>query len=160
MGGTYDLIIAVIAEQPYAESTGDLPGGSNGWNSGGLILAPDMTMLNAVYAKQTANPSTKILTVILSGRPIAFTSTTGNANNATNAVNNQEYLKWDGLIAAWLPGDQAGGALADLLFTDREFVGKTPHPWHRGIDKVGPEVYPYGHGLRKSDPIDTNIYEP
>ena len=157
MGGTYDLIIAVISEQTYAESTGDIPAD---WARGGLILGPDMTMLNNVYAKQTANPSTKILTVILSGRPIAFTSITANGNNATNAVGNQEYLKWDGLIAAWLPGDQAGGALADLLFTEREFVGKTPHPWHAGIDKVGPEVYPYGHGLRKSDPIDTNVFEP
>ena len=151
--GNFDLIIAVLAETPYSESQGDVP---NEWGRGGLILGPDQTMLNNVYAKQQANPNTKILVVMFTGRPIAFTSNTGNANNNTTAVNNTEYLNWDGLIAAWLPGDRGGEALADLLFTDREFVGKTPQPWHRGIEDVGPLVYPYGHGLRKSDPIDTD----
>ena len=155
--GAFDLIIAVIAEMPYAESEGDIP---NRWSSGGCILGPDMAMLENVYAKKAANPGTKILVVILSGRPIAFSPQVGTGAASVQTTKGREFEKWDGLIEAWLPGDQAGAALADLLFTNREFAGKTPQPWHEGIDKTGELIYPYGYGLKKSDPVDMDFHAP
>jgi len=42
------------------------------------------------------------------------------------------------VVAAWLPGSEGGGAIADLLFGVAPFRGKLPLPW------VG--AYPAGHG--------------
>ena len=158
--GNFDLVIAVISETGYAEGDGELPGNSG---KGGYIQAADQTMLNNVYAK-----GAKVLVIAVTGRPIVFNS---NGNGGRNK--STEHLKWDGLIAAWLPGIEGGNALADVLFTDREFVGKTPQPWYEAIvppagQENGPPsswdlgnlMYPIDHGLRKTDAIDTDMNTP
>jgi len=57
-----------------------------------------------------------------------------------------EYQNWDAFIAAWLPGSE-GAAIADVLFGDRDFTGRTPYTWPKTIN--GDVLYPFKFGLSK-----------
>ena len=117
--GTFDAVIAVIGEDPYAETEGDR---SNNIN----IRQRDADMLREVYSYKRP-----VIVIMLSGRPM----TIGN-----------EYQNWDAFIAAWLPGTEGGG-IADVLFTERDFTGRTPYTWRKTIN--GEILYPFGFGLGK-----------
>lgn len=121
-----DLVIAVVAEKPYAEGTGD---------SETLALEQaDQRVLDTV---ENADKPTVI--VLYSGRPLAITETIKNA---------------EAFVAAWLPGTEGGG-IADVLFGKHAPVGKLSFSWPRSVDQepinVGDEDYnplfPYGFGL-------------
>jgi beta-glucosidase len=118
-GGTYDAVIAVIGESPYAETEGDR---SNNIN----IRTNDADMLKEVYKNKCP-----VIVIMLSGRPM----TIGN-----------EHEKWDAFIAAWLPGTEGGG-IADVLFGDHNFTGRTPYTWRKTVN--GEVLYPFGFGLSK-----------
>jgi beta-glucosidase len=83
----------------------------------------------------------KVVVVIYSGRPITLD---GIANQA------------DAVIAAWLPGTEAGPGLADVLLGDKPFTGTTPYTWPKtaaDAPRIGKTacqgaVYPYGYGLK------------
>ena len=140
--GTQDLIIAIISESSYSETSGNLPANIGGR---GCIAPADMTSLTRAYDYQASNPGVPLLVVSLTGRPIAFSTVIGSGDNRIRETLGTEYLKWDGFISAWLPGTEGGLALADLLFTSREFFGKTPFPWFQGIHLAGP-MYPFTSG--------------
>src|SRR5690606_38098100 len=97
----HDIAIVVIGENPYAETDGD--------NLNGLKLtAQDKYTLENVKASGVPT-----IAIILSGRPLLI----------------DEYLEdFAGVIAAWLPGTEGAG-VADVLFTDHDFVGKLPISW-------------------------------
>jgi len=117
--GTFDAVIAVIGEDPYAETEGD--------RFDNIDIRPqDADMLKEVYGY-----GCPVIVIMLSGRPM----TIGN-----------EYQKWDAFIAAWLPGSEGAG-IADVLFGDRDFTGRTPYTWRKTIN--GDVLYPFGFGLRK-----------
>ena len=117
--GTFDAVIAVIGEDPYAESEGD--------RSDNIDIRPsDAYMLKEVYGY-----GCPVIVIMLSGRPM----TIGN-----------EYQKWNAFIAAWLPGSEGAG-IADVLFGDRDFTGRTAYTWRKTIN--GDVLYPFGSGLRK-----------
>ena len=117
--GTFDAVIAVIGEIPYAETEGDRFDNID-------IDTIDMNMLNRVYSYNCP-----VIVVMLSGRPMTI---------------GDEYLNWDAFIAAWLPGSEGNG-IADVLFTDRDFTGRTPYTWRKAIN--GEVLYPFGFGLTK-----------
>jgi len=117
--GTYDAVIAVIGEDPYAESDGDRPRNIN-------IRQRDMDMLKEAYGHKCP-----VIVIMLSGRPMTI---------------GDEYQKWDAFIAAWLPGSEGGG-IADVLFGDADFTGRTPYTWRKTIN--GEVLYPFGYGLKK-----------
>jgi len=117
--GNFDVVIAVIGEDPYAESDGDRTDNIN-------IRRRDIDMLRSVYGYECP-----VIVIMLSGRPM----TIGN-----------EYENWDAFIAAWLPGTEGGG-IADVLFGDRDFTGRTSYTWRKSIG--GEILYPYGFGLTK-----------
>jgi beta-glucosidase len=117
--GSYDAVIAVIGEAPYAETEGDRFDNIN-------IRSIDMNMLQQAYRHKCP-----VIVVMMSGRPM----TIGN-----------EYQKWDGFIAAWLPGTEGDG-IAEVLFSDRNFTGRTPYTWRKTIN--GEVLYPFGFGLSK-----------
>ena len=117
--GNFDAVIAVIGEGPYAEGEGDRFDHIN-------IRPVDIDMLNEAY-----NYNCPVIVIMLSGRPMTI---------------GDEYQNWDAFIAAWLPGTEAGG-IADVLFTERDFTGRTPYTWRKTID--GEVLYPFGFGLTK-----------
>ncbi len=121
-----DLAIAVIGETPYAESQGD----KTDLHLASQVVEPIRTL------KKTG---LKTAAILLSGRPIIIDS----------------ILPYtDALIAAWLPGTEAGG-IADVLFGGYPFSGTLPHSWPRamadipinwGDDPYRP-LYPFGYGI-------------
>jgi beta-glucosidase len=132
--------IVVVAEDPYAEGVGD---------KGDLALAPaDVALIEQMRPKVE-----KLAVVILSGRPMVIT---------------EQYQMVDAWVAAWLPGSE-GDAIADVLFGDVPFTGRTPYTWPRSnrqlpinvnnsAGKTGCDapLFPYGYGLGDagSQPIE------
>jgi len=117
--GRIDAVIAVIGEDPYAETEGDRPRHIS-------IRQNDMEMLREVYVYKRP-----VIVIMLSGRPMTI---------------GDEFKNWDAFIAAWLPGTEGGG-IADVLFTERDFTGRTPYTWRKTIN--GEVLYPFGFGLKK-----------
>jgi len=117
--GRFDAVIAVIGEDPYAETFGDRSANIN-------LRQRDLDMLRQVYRYNCP-----VIVIMLSGRPMTI---------------GDEYQRWDAFIAAWLPGTEGGG-IADVLFTSRDFTGRTPYTWRKTIN--GEVLYPFGFGLGK-----------
>jgi len=119
MNGKIDAVIAVIGESPYAETEGD--------RSRSIGIRPnDLEMLRQAYSYKCP-----VIVIMLSGRPMTI---------------GDEFKNWDAFIAAWLPGTEGGG-IADVLFTERDFTGRTPYTWRKAIN--GEVLYPFGFGLNK-----------
>jgi beta-glucosidase len=116
---TFDVVIAVIGEDPYAESQGDRIDQIK-------FRLRDIDMLWEVYFY-----GCPVIVIMLSGRPMTI---------------DNEYQNWDALIAAWLPGSEGGG-IADVLFGNRDFTGRTPYTWHKTTN--GEILYPFAYGLTK-----------
>jgi len=116
-GGSFDAVIAVIGENPYAETDGDRSGNIS-------IRDKDMETLKKIYEYNCP-----VIVIMLSGRPMNI---------------GDEYKKWDAFIAAWLPGTEGGG-IADVLFGNKSFTGKTPYTWRKTLN--GEVLYPFGFGL-------------
>jgi beta-glucosidase len=115
--GSFDAVIAVIGETPYAETEGDRSGNIN-------IRDRDMETLQKVYGYRCP-----VIVIMLSGRPMNI---------------GDEYKKWDAFIAAWLPGTEGGG-IADVLFGNKSFTGRTPYTWRKVLN--GEVLYPLGFGI-------------
>jgi beta-glucosidase len=164
--GTYDAIIAVIGDGPHAEDDGDrgrsnnatIPlrvGGGSSYSAAGNWN--DVGMLNAIYNYRTTGDGANVplIVVMLSGRPMSISA---------NAANNIPHIdQWDAFIVGWLPGSETGDALADLLFGEKDFIGRTPYTWRTSFATVpgfhnagtypatSQVIYAYGHGLRKDE---------
>lgn len=132
--GTYDAIVAVIGETPYAEGYGDISRFST--LAFGRHYPADAALLQRV---RELAPSTPIVTVYVGGRPLWM---------------NPEINRSDAFVAAWLPGTEGAG-VADVLFGDRDFSGKLSFSWpaqdcqvplNRGDGQEA--LFPYGHGLQ------------
>ncbi len=114
--------VACIAEPPYAEGPGD----------SATISARDED--RAVFDRMRERCDSLVL-VVYSGRPLAISDLIERA---------------DAVVAAWLPGSEAG-ALGALLAGIYDFQGATPQPWPQSIehldDQSASPLYPKGHGL-------------
>lgn len=122
-GFTGDLAVVVVGEKPYAEMQGDQKD---------LKLAKEDL---DVIARFTEN-NVPVVIVLLSGRPMIV----------TNEIN-----KWDGFVAAWLPGTEGSG-VADVLFGDYNPTGKLSFSWPKRMDQfpIDPSddhLYKFGYGL-------------
>jgi beta-glucosidase len=117
VSGSFDAVIAVIGENPYAETEGDRAGNIS-------LRDRDLETLKKVYGYKCP-----VIVIMLSGRPMNI---------------GDEYKKWDAFIAAWLPGTEGGG-IADVLFGDRNFTGRTPYTWRKSLN--GEVLYPFGFGI-------------
>jgi beta-glucosidase len=123
--GDYDAVIAVIAETPYAEGTGDRTGSGTG-----QVIERSQDAQVLTNALSYGKP---VILIIYSGRPLHL----GDRFDGPDAI-----------VAAWWPGSEAGTGIADVLFGDKDFVGKTAYTWTK--TQGGEAIYPFGHGLRKS----------
>jgi beta-glucosidase len=131
-----DVGIVLIAEQPYSEGVGD---------SANISLSNDEINLITELGKQ----SKAVVVILISGRPRVITDQLPLA---------------DAWVAAWLPGTEGGG-IADVLFGDYPFTGKTSYSWPRSdeqlpininnsMGKTGCDapLFPFGYGLTYGDP--------
>ncbi len=134
-----DVAVVVLSERPYAEGHGD---------NGNLDLGShtshvdNLKVLSEAYATNLP-----IVVIMLSGRPLIVTD---------------EINKWDGFVAAWLPGSTGGAGIADVIFGDYDFTGKLPVTWPKDNTQLADSVvqenynpldylYPYGYGLCYND---------
>jgi beta-glucosidase len=145
---SFDAVIAVLAENPYAEGFGDIDG-SHTLELRTLAQAsqPDLAAFDAVTAG-LAGVTGKVIpvaTVLYSGRPLYV---------------NEQLNRSDAFVAAFLPGTEAG-ALAELLFrtrsgkVDEDFRGKLSYSWPSAacqtpinvFDPLYDPLFAYGYGL-------------
>lgn len=122
-----DVVIAVLGEEPYAESQGDRH------DDVGLDTA-DRKVLETL-----AGLGVPVVVVLVSGRPLVVTP---------------QLPDMAALVAAWLPGTEGAG-VADVLFGDVPAVGKLGFSWPRsaadlplnvGAPNYDP-LFPFGFGL-------------
>ena len=131
-----DYAIVVVGETPYAEFFGDV---GDGTGEHQLILNQE----HRDYIKAYSNGFTKIIVVLISGRPMVVT---------------EQIEASDAFVAAWLPGSEGLG-VAEVLFGKYNFKGKLPHSWPKSLNdfdgKYGPNywdktiepLYELGYGL-------------
>lgn len=121
-----DTAIVVVAEPPYAEGLGD---------SARLALPIGS---DAIVAR--VRPlARRLVLIVLSGRPVILGPMAQEA---------------DAIIAAWLPGTEGSG-VADVLFGERPFTGRTPYAWpatpsdapRTGKAPCDGVIWPAGFGL-------------
>lgn len=130
-----DVGVVVIAENPYAEGVGDRADIS--------LTNQELELVSAVKKQ-----SKSVVVILLSGRPRVI----------TNGLPLAE--AW---VAAWLPGTEGAG-IADVLFGDYPFTGKTAYSWPRSneqlpininnsADKTGCDapLFPFGYGLTNGE---------
>jgi len=105
----YDVAVLVLAENPYAEGVGD--------TKTMALRSTDIELIEKVQKKLSKLP---VVTIVLSGRPVIFT----------------EYMNnWHGIVAAFLPGTEAGHGIADLLFGDVPFTGRLSMSWPEEVEQ-------------------------
>ncbi|MEH6433619.1 glycoside hydrolase family 3 protein [Massilia sp. DD77] len=135
---SFDAVIAVIGERPYAEGDGDI--GLSGTLRHSSRYPEDLAVLRKVAGK-----GRPVITVMVSGRPLY-----------TNDLLNLS----DTFIAAWLPGSEGKG-VSDLLVAGAkayDFRGKLPFSWPKSAcqtrlnvgDKDYAPLFAYGYGLNKA----------
>lgn len=129
-GDRAELGLVVIGEAPYAEYQGD---------DADLAVTLSDARLVATMREQVDT----LIVVLLSGRPLVIDAQLNLA---------------DAFVAAWLPGTEGAG-VADVLFGQRDFVGKLPFTWLRSIEQLpfdfaalpvdgcAAPLFPYGYGL-------------
>ena len=121
-----DVGIVVIGEKPYAEGAGDRADLS-------------LSQIEVDLISRMRERSCKVVIIIISGRPLVITDHLDLA---------------DAWVAAWLPGTEGQG-IADVLFGDIPFTGKTPFTWPASMDQLplgssdGEPLFPFGYGLER-----------
>jgi beta-glucosidase len=127
LDSSYEAVIVIVGETPYAEGRGDRP------DNLALDYEDQQTLDRA---KQSGVP---IITILVSGRPMIISD---------------RLPYWKAFMAAWLPGTEGNG-IADVLFGNYKPTGKLPHTWPRNESQIpinyGDQPYdplfPFGFGL-------------
>jgi beta-glucosidase len=130
----YSAIVMVAAEDPYAETKGDIAFPASLRHTS--RYPEDLRTLERVSDK-----GVPVVTLLFSGRPVAV-------NDLIN--------RSDAFIAAWLPGTEGLG-LADLLLAGSgrrayDFTGRLPFDWPAGdcLPQKGGIQFRRGYGLSLS----------
>jgi beta-glucosidase len=121
--------VVVVGETPYAEGVGDIGNGRADLS----LSAADRTAINRVCGAM------KCAVLVVSGRPMIDASL-----QSANA-----------LVASWLPGTEGAG-VADTLFGDQPYTGRTTMTWAKSMAQLPINVgdasydpqFPFGWGLR------------
>jgi beta-glucosidase len=126
-----DSGIVVVAEPPYAEGHGD--------SSTLALTAEDVHLI-----KTMREHCQRLILVIYSGRPLMISDILPDC---------------DAVVAAWLPGSEAG-EIAAVLFGKTDFSGRLPFSWPVDLSQVPlsalktserAPLWPFGFGLSYPD---------
>lgn len=126
------VAIVVLAEPPYTEGEGD---------RADLGLASE----DIALVERVRPHCTHLVVVLYSGRPLLIDAL---------------LPLCDAVIAAWLPGTEAGG-IADVLFGEQPVSGRLPYTWPRDMRQVplaqmqGEPRFPRGYGLSYETDLPT-----
>ena len=152
--GKFDVAVAVIGEQPYAEGVGDIhyPSDNIAQMSSQIDGAVNLTQsigdsleLAHLYPediailKQLKLLGLPVVTLLISGRPL---------------IVNKELALSDAFVASWLPGSEGAG-ITDLLFGVKDFSGRLSFAWPTQLKpaqnapgQTNEVLFPTGYGLR------------
>lgn len=122
----FSFAIVAVGEEPYVESTGD---------NSELVIPLNGNDVMSMVAERIPT-----LAILISGRPLV--------------VEPHVLEKVDALVAAWLPGSEAGG-ITDVVFGDYDFTGRLPMSWFKTVEqlpmnaahKAYDPLFPLGFGL-------------
>lgn len=136
-----DVVVLCLGELPSTEKPGDIRD---------LSLSKDQWTL----AESVLGFGKPVVAILLQDRPRVL----GELKDL-----------FDGIIMAYRPGQEAGSAMADLLFGEENFSGKLPFTYpgnvndlltydHKSIERIGPDwgpsgfqpAFEFGHGLSYS----------
>jgi len=149
MESNFDVIVAVVFENSYADWNGDAGNRSSlevGYYGGSQTTIDSFTRSAMMNAMMKYHGKVPIVMVIVSGRP---------------QVMPREFIENSGaVVMAWLPGSECGG-VADVLMGDYDFRGKLNCVWPASIDQLplnngnlgdakgsgGEPLFPIGFGL-------------
>ena len=133
-----DVVIVVIGENPYVETSGDRK------PSNLSIMGRDKKLLDTI--KETAKAAGKedipVIALMLAGRPITIAD---------------QIEDFDGLVMAWLPGTEGDG-VADVLLGEKEFSGTLKYTWTWNAQDIADKfadgnedkiLFKKGSGLKK-----------
>ncbi len=138
----YDIAIAVIGENPYAETKGDV-----------RLPAP------LTHTKRHPDDLALLQSLEASGRPVVTVLLSGRPTYANDLLNRS-----DAFVAAWLPGTEGEG-IADVLLAGAD--GKPRHDFSGRLSFAWPgdpcltrlpaapksaTLFPVGYGLRYARP--------
>jgi len=143
-----DVIVACLGENPYTEKPGDIKS---------LDFPPTKNGLSAQHELMSKLAATgkPIMLILIEGRPRIIRTIEPNAG---------------GILTAYLPGEEGGRAIADVLFGDHNPSGKLPYTYpkyandlvnydhkvsetldkHFGRNAFEPQ-FEFGHGLSYTD---------
>ncbi len=139
-----DTAIVALGEPPYAEFVGDQPD-------------PVLPAEQAELVRSLAATGTPTVIVLFAGRPLVLPPDVVEAAAA--------------ILMAYLPGDQGGSAVAQVLLGQDEPGGRLPFTWPASVgqipvssDRVPVEraaepLFPFGHGLGYGQ-VQTALGEP
>lgn len=131
-----DIIIACLGENPYTEKPGDIKS---------LDFPPTENGLSAQHELMAKLAATgkPIVLVLVEGRPRIIRTIEPNA---------------DGILTAYLPGEEGGRAIADVLFGDHNPSGKLPYTY----PKYGNDLVTYDHKVSETydKSFGWNAFEP
>lgn len=133
-----DVAIVCLGEMPYTEKPGD-------------IDDLDLPMAQMDLVREVAKKGKPVIIILVGGRPRVFNGVEGLAA---------------GVIQSYLPGDEGGRAIANVLLGDVNPSGKLPYTYprysnslltydHKGTDLIKKDFswnafepqYEFGHGL-------------
>eukprot|EP00271_Cylindrocystis_brebissonii_P012854 TRINITY_DN32369_c0_g1_i1.p1 TRINITY_DN32369_c0_g1~~TRINITY_DN32369_c0_g1_i1.p1 ORF type:complete len:702 (+),score=85.86 TRINITY_DN32369_c0_g1_i1:288-2393(+) len=134
-----DYAIIVVGEAPYAEGMGD----NQALNLDASAHAAISNVCNRMVC----------VVIVISGRPLSV----------ANII-----PKTDAFISAWLPGTEAGTGIAEVLFGDADFSGRSSFTWFENTmdlpvasasaENAKIPLFPHGHGLNKKGQVLPKIF--
>ncbi len=126
-----DVVIIGLGESPYAEWYGDSDNIS--------IIGNNALAGNAELIEFAENCGKPVAALIVAGRNVLVS----------------DYIdKWDAAVMCYLPGSESG-AVAPVLYGDKDFIGKLPMPWYKTNEDIGSDApvlqFELGYGLSYND---------
>jgi beta-glucosidase len=121
-----DYIVVCLGERPGTEGPGNI-----------TDLTLDRAQLELV--KELSKTGKPIILVLAEGRPRVITEIVPLAQ---------------GIVMAYLPGNEGGRAIADVLYGDFNPCGKLPYTYPRSTGSLATYDHKYSEGLPQKNPAD------
>ncbi|MEH0153297.1 glycoside hydrolase family 3 N-terminal domain-containing protein [Limibacter armeniacum] len=118
-----DVILLCLGENSYTEKPGDL---------NDLTLSSNQIRL----AQAAASTGTPVVLLLNEGRPRIINGFEG---------------EMDAILQAFLPGNEGGVAIADILFGDANPSGKLPYTYPRNVNDLVPYYHKFSENLAHND---------